>query len=84
MFVGSTQQAAAGAMSATFTGGTARSFHLGQGYGTVPPEEKNNAPRARSKTGTAAGCACVHVCAWRGRTLKENIYHSSLDSGEQF
>lgn len=40
MFVGSTQQAAAAAVSAAFTGGTARSFHLGRGYGTVPPEEE--------------------------------------------
>lgn len=69
----------------TFTGGTARSFHLGQGYGTVPPEEGNNAPRARSKTETAAGCACVDVCTWRGRMLKENLYHSTAaDGGEQF
>lgn len=40
VFVDSPQQAAAGAISTNFTGGTVQSFHLGQGYRFVPPEQK--------------------------------------------
>lgn len=69
-FVESPQQAAAGAISASFTGDTAQAFHLSQGYGFVAPEQKkkNNAPQARSNT---AKNSCV--CVARGRALSKTF-----------
>lgn len=56
----------------TAGGGCSRERSLYWGHGSVlssrprlrdrAPRRGNNAPRARSKTEPAAGCACVYVC----------------------
>ena len=70
VFVESPQQAAAGAISASFTGGTAKGpFHLGQGYGFVPPEQKTTMHHRLDQTENARVCVCVWVCVCRGGAL---------------
>lgn len=66
VFVESSQQAAARAISASFTGGTAQAFHLGQGYRSVPPEQKTTMHHRLDQTQQKAG-VCMFV--WRGRAL---------------
>ncbi len=65
VFVESPQQAAAGAVSASFTGGTAQAFDLGQGYGFVPPEQKTTMHHRLDQTQQkGAECVCVCVEGW--------------------
>lgn len=64
-----------GAISAGFTGGTAQAFHLGQGYGFVPPEQKKTIRRRPDQTLQARAAMCMGV--WKGGALCETFHHSS-------
>lgn len=61
VFVESPQQAAAGAISASFTGGTAQAFHLGQGYGFAPSEQRETMHHGLDQT-LQAKAAVVSAC----------------------
>ena len=67
VFVESPQQAVAGAISASFTGGTAQAFHLGQGYGFVPPEQRETMHHRLDQTLQAKAAVCM--CVQRGGAL---------------
>ncbi len=66
-----------GAIRASFTGGTAQAFHLGQGYGSVPPEQKTTMHHRIDQTQQKAAvcmyvcvCVCVCVCGGVGHLVK--------------
>lgn len=60
-----------GAISASFTGGTAQAFHLGQGYGFVPPEQKTTMHHRLDQTRQKS--SSVYVCVWRGGVLSKTF-----------